>query len=138
MQISELKPGDKIPPSSFTLEPDRVQGYIEAVEESSGYFLQCSQGAVAPPIACASLAIAALLKDIELPDGAIHLSQEIKLNKPVRVGQTLRCHGSLIQNQLRGRLRIMSIGLEVDDEAGEGVLEGKISFILSEPGDEVS
>ena len=77
-------------------------------------------------------------KDIELPDGTIHLSQEIKLKKPVQVGQTLRCHGSLVQNQLRGRLRIMSIGLEVNDEGGEAVLEGRTSLVISEPGEEVS
>lgn len=138
MQITELKPGDKIPPSSFNLESDRIKDYIEAVEESSGYFTHFSQGSLSPPAACASLALAALLKDIELPPGAIHLSQEIKLSKPVRVGQTLHCHGSLVQNQLRGRLRIMSIELVVNGEDGEVVLEGKTSFILSEPGKEVS
>ena len=74
------------------------------------------------------------MKDVEFPDGAIHLSQEIRLNKPVRIGQTLHCHGSLIQNQVRRHLRIMTIRLEVDDESGEEVLEGKTSFILSEQG----
>lgn len=138
MQITQLKPGDKIPASSFTLEPDKVEDYIEAAEESSGYFTQHAQGAVAPPVVCASLAMAALLKDIELPDGAIHLSQEITLNKPARVGQKFHCHGSLIQNQVRGSLRIMSIRLEVSDEAGEEVLEGKTSFVLSEQKNEVS
>ena len=78
--------------------------------------------------------MATLLKDVEFPDGAIHLSQEIRLNKPVRVGQTFHCHVSLMQNQVRRHLRIMTIRLEVDDELGEEVLEGKTSFILSEQG----
>ena len=132
MQISEFKPGDRIAASSFTLETKKVKDYIEAVEESSGYFTQSSPGAVAPPIACVSLAMAALLKDVEFPDGTIHLSQEIRLNKPVRVGQRFHCHGSLMQNQVRRHFRIMTIRLEVDDELGEEVLEGKTSFILSE------
>ncbi len=132
MRISELKPGDKIPTSSFTLEPNKIKDYIEAVEESSGYFTQCSQGAVTPPIACASLAMAALFKHIEVPEGAIHLSQEITLNKPIEVGQTLLCHASLIRNQVRRALRIMTIQLEVNDESGEEVLQSKTSFILSE------
>jgi len=132
VQISELKSGDRIAASSFTLEANKINEYIEAVEESSGYFTQSSLDAVAPPLACAGLAIAALFKDVEFPDGAIHLSQEIRLNKPVRVGQTLHCHGWLMQNQVRRHLRIMTIRLEVDDETGEGVLEGKTSFILSE------
>jgi hypothetical protein len=113
--ISELKPGDNIAASSFTIETNMVDEYIEAVEESSGYFTQSYTGAVAPPLACAGLAMAALLKDIEFPEGAIHLSQEIKLNKPVRIGQTIR--------------------LGVDDENGEEVLEGKTSFILTEQRD---
>lgn len=132
MQISEFKPGDRIAASSFTLEANKINEYIEAVEESSGYFTQSSLGAIAPPLACAGLAIAALLKDVEFPDGTIHLSQEIRLNKPVRVGQTLHCYGSLMQNQVRRHLRIMTIRLEVDDETGEEVFEGKTSFILPE------
>ncbi len=135
MQISEFKPGDRIAASSFTIDTNTINEYIEAVEESSGYFTRNSPGAVAPPLACASLAMAALLKDIEFPEGAIHLSQEIKLNKPVRIGQTFHCYSSLIQNQVRRQLRIMTIRLEVDDENGEEVLEGKTSFILAEQRD---
>jgi acyl dehydratase len=132
VQISELKPGDSIAASPFTIETNKIKDYIKAVEESSGYFAQNSLGGVAPPIVCVSLAIAAVLKDVEFPDGTIHLSQEIRLNKPVMVGQTLHCHGSLMQNQVRKHLRIMTIRLEVDDELGEEVLEGKTSFILAE------
>jgi len=135
VQISEFKPGDRIAASSFTIETNTINEYIEAVEESSGYFTRISTGAVAPPIACAGLAMAASLKNIEFPEGAIHLSQEIKLNKPVRIGQTFHCHSSLIQNQVRRQLRIMTIRLEVDDENGEEVLEGKTSFILAEQRD---
>ena len=132
MRISELKLGDKIPTSSFTVKPNKIKDYIEAVEESSGHFTQCCQGSVAPPIVCASLAMASLFKDIEFPKGAIHLSQEITLNRLVKVGQTLHCQALIIQNQMRRHLRIMTIRLEVADELGEEVLEGKTSFILSE------
>jgi len=138
VQISELKPGDRIAASSFTIETNKIKDYVKAVEESSGYFTQSSLGAVVPPIVCVSLAMAALLKDVEFPDGTIHLSQEIRLNKPVRVGQTLHCQGSLMQNQVRRHLRIMTIRLEVDDELGEEVLEGKTSFILAEQRNRVS
>ncbi len=134
MRISELNPGDNIPDSSFTLEANGIKDYIEAVEESSGYFTQWSQGIVAPPTACAGLAMAALFKDIELPDGTIHLSQEITFNRPVKVGQTLLCRASVIRNQVRGNRRIMTMQLKVSDEVGEEVLEGKTSVILSEPG----
>lgn len=132
VQITQFEPGDSIAASSFTLEANKIKDYIEAVEESSGYFTQSSPGAIAPPIACISLAMAALFKNIGLPDGTIHLSQEIKINKPVRVGQRLHCHASLTQNQVRRQLRIMTIRLEVDDETGKEVLEGKTSFVIAE------
>lgn len=138
MQITELKPGDRIPSSSFILEPDRIKDYIGAVEESSGYFSQYSHGAEAPPVACVGMALGALLKNIDLPSGTIHLSQEIRLNKPVRIGQRYYCHGTLIQNQLRGGLRIMAIQIKVSDDTGAVVLEGKTSFVLSEKKNEVS
>ncbi len=138
MQITELKPGDRIPSSSFILEPDRIKDYIGAVEESSGYFTRYSHGAEAPPVACVGIALGTLLKNIDLPSGTIHLSQEIRLNKPVRIGQRYHCHGSLIQNQLRGGLRIMGIQIEVSDDTGAGVLQGKTGFVLSEQRNGVS
>lgn len=137
VQINEFKPGDRIAASAFTLERNKIKDYIEAVEESSGYFAESSMGAVAPPLACAGLAMASLLKDIEFPDGAIHLSQEIVLNKPVRIGQTLHCHASLTQNQARRHLRIMTIRLEINNESGEEVIEGETSLILSEQGNRI-
>ena len=138
MRISELKLGDTIPASSFTLKPDKIKDYLEAVEESSGYFTQWSQGEIAPPVACASLAMASLFKNIEFPEGAVHLSQEITLHRPVKVGQTFFCHASVIRNQVRRDLRIMTMQLEISDEGGEEVLESKTGFILSEPGSKVS
>ena len=138
MRISELKPGEEIPASSFTLTPDKIKDYVDAVEESSGYFTQHSHGAAVPPIACVGLAMSALLKDVEVPKGTIHLSQEIRLNRLARIGQALNCHGSLVQNQVRGHLRIITIRLEVNDEVGEEVLQGKTSLILSEQRNGVS
>jgi len=138
VQIRELKVGDKFPVLSFTLEPDKVKDYIEAVEESSGYFAQWSQGEVAPPIACASLAVATLFKDMELPAGTVHLSQEITLTRPVRVGQTLLVRAVVIRNQVRRNLHIMTLQLKISDEGDDEVLEGKTGFIFPEQGDRVS
>lgn len=138
MRISELKLGDKLPVLTFTLEPNKIKDYLEAVEESSGYFTQWSQGEIAPPITCASLAVGSLFNEMEFPAGTIHLSQEITLNKPVKVGQILLCRSSLIRDQVRRNLRIMTLQLEIGNEAGEKVLEGKTTFIFSEQGDKVS
>lgn len=138
MQISELKLGDRIPASSFTLEPNKLKDYIGAVEESSGHFTRWSQGVVAPPIACVSLAMASMFKGIELPEGAVHLSQEISLNRPVKIGETFLCRASVIRNQVRGNLRIMTMQLEISDEGGERVLKSETGFIISEPGNGAS
>ncbi len=132
MQINELKPGDKIPASSFTLEPNKIKDYIEAVEESSGYFSQWSPGVIAPPVACVSLAIAALFNNMKLPDGTVHTSQEITLNRPIKVGERLLCQASMVRNQARRRLRIMTLRLEINDEDGERVLEGETSLVITE------
>ena len=132
VQITEFRPGDRIAASSFTIGADAINDYIEAVEESSGYFAQNSPGAVAPPLACVGLAMAASLKEVEFPEGAIHLSQEIRLSKPVRIGQTLYCRSSLMQDLRRRNMRIITIRLEVDDNNGEELIDGKTSFMLSE------
>lgn len=138
MRISELKLRDKLPALSLTLEPDRIKDYIEAVEESSGYFTQCNPGEIAPPLACASLAIGALVNKMELPAGTIHLSQEITSSRPAKVGKTVLCHTSIIRDQVRRNLRIMTLKLEINDEAGNAVLEGKTTFVLPQQGKEVS
>jgi acyl dehydratase len=130
VQITEFKPGDRITTSSFSVETDAVKEYVEAVEESSGYFTRDLPYAVAPPLACAGVAAAACLKDVEIPEGTIHLSQEIRLGRPVRIGQRLHCQSTLIRNEHRRNIHTVTVRLEVVNDNGEKVLEGSTSFIL--------
>ena len=132
MQISELKPGDKITTSFFTLEPERIRDYIEAVEESSGYFTEWSPGAIAPPVACVSLAVASLFTDMKLPDGTVHTSQEITFQRQVKVGEKLLCQASVVRNQVRRNLRLMNLRLEIDDETGNKVVTGETSLVINQ------
>jgi hypothetical protein len=76
IEYSELNTGYEFPPASFQLDSTIVANYIKAVGDNSPVY---QNGKFVPPIAVAAFSMAALSKDISLPPGAIHVSQEIEL-----------------------------------------------------------
>ena len=130
MRLSELKPGDQVPALTLTLEPERIKEYLEATEETSGHFADCSPGQIVPPTAVAGLAIAALFNNLEMPAGTIHTTQEIRWHRPAQIGQTLTAHVSVTRDSQRRNLRLMAVKLAISNANGETIMEGETGFIL--------
>lgn len=129
MYITELPEGQKLPTSSFTLSLQKTREYLEAGEESSGYFTQLSTGDIAPTTICASLAIASIFNNFKLPPGTIHTTQDLKFNKTVKIGDNLICYLRITRNQKRGDLQLMNLKMEIMDETNNLVMEGETSFV---------
>lgn len=129
MYITELPEGKRLPASSLNLSLQKTKEFLEASEESSGFFTQTSFGDTAPNTMCASLAIASIFKDYELPPGTIHTTQDLKFHKLVKVGDNLTCHLRVTRNQKRGDLQIMNLRIDIMDEANDLIMEGETSFI---------
>lgn len=129
LEYYRIEVGYEFPPTSYKLDSSMVSTYLEAVEETSRLF----QGAeLVPPMAIAAYAMAALSEGISLPPGAIHITQEIEFMDAVRVRDTITCHAKVSRKQNRGKLHLMTIGLNVFNQNQKAVLAGKVGFVLPE------
>lgn len=131
VEYSRLEAGFEFPPATFHLDPATVALYIAAVEDTSSLY---ADGRLVPPSAIAAYAQAALAEKINLLPGTIHVSFEAEFLAEVKVGDTITCRARVGRKQERGKLRLLSIDLDVFDSAAVPVLKGKTSFMLPEAG----
>jgi acyl dehydratase len=76
-------------------------------------------------MAVAALAVRSLLESAELPPGTIHVGQEMAFLKPLRVGDRLAVSARVASRGERQGWLLIGIDLNVDDEAGGPVMQGR-------------
>jgi acyl dehydratase len=120
--LGELPKGHQLPAFPFELSAEWVREYVASVEDGA---IGEIDGDYVPPMAIAALALRALLEGARLPDGAIHLGQELAFLRPVRVGEKLHASARVVS---RGeRQGWVLTGVEMDVTAGDGspVMRGR-------------
>ena len=127
MEYSSLKAGQKVCDGRYTLTSRDIAEYVSAVSDSSPMY---SDGSTAPPTAVAALALKSVLEALAIPAGTIHVGQELEFKEHVRAGQDLSCEATLVQNSVRGNSRFLSIAIEVRNEEGASVLQGKSTIVV--------
>ncbi|MFC2034544.1 MaoC family dehydratase [Chloroflexota bacterium] len=127
--FSQLETGHEFPTSSYQLNHSIVTMYLEAVGDTVSLYQDTN---LVPPMAIAAQAMASLSKNINLPPGAIHVSQEFEFLDTVTVNDTLISHATVSRKQSRGKLHLLTVDLIVFDQKQKVVLTGKTSFILPE------
>ena len=129
VEYRQLEIGYEFPPVSYRLYSTVVSTYLKAIKNTSELY----QGTeLVPPMAVATCAMRALLEGLTIPDGAIHVSQELEFMDTARVGDTIVCHARVSRKQDRGRLHLLSIDLSVFNQAQQQVLAGQTGFVLPE------
>ncbi len=121
-RLDELPKGYQVPPFSFELTPQWVREYAASVEDEA---IGALDEALVPPMAVAALAVRSLLESANLPPGAIHLGQEMDFVRPVRVGERLAASGQVASRGERQGWIVMGIELNVEDESGSPVMQGR-------------
>ena len=124
----QLTQGYQFPEAGYRLTPELVAAYLDAVEDTTNY----TDGERVPPLAVTALAMASLSKSVTMPDGSIHIQQEVSFKAPVRVGDEITCRSWVSSKRKRGRFNLMTVDISVVSAAGTEVLSGKTSFILPE------
>jgi len=125
----QLETGYEFPPVSYRLDSAVVSTYLKAIKETSELYHNTG---LVPPMAMATCAMRALLEGLTIPDGAIHVSQELEFMDMARVGDTIVCHARISRKQDRGRFHLLSIDLSVFNQAQQQVLAGRTGFVLPE------
>jgi acyl dehydratase len=85
---------------------------------------------VVPPTMLAARAMISLFEHVSLPDGSVHLQQELKFLKTVKPGDTIVCGGRISRKRMRGRFNLLTVELSVNNSDGEAVMTGKTIFSL--------
>lgn len=120
----ELTAGQELAPVEYTLDPDAVSSYVEAVGASQRDYV--------PPLAVAARAIASLVDLVELPAGTIHASQEFDFSGLVPVGAHVTCVARVHRKLSRGPMRMLTLELTISDESGTTVQRGLSTVVIPE------
>ena len=103
-----------------------MRQYLDAVGDLLPHYME--QGIV-PPLAISALALGNLLKELALPGGALHSTQEINTIRAVRLGEELVGRAGLERPRQRGNLRFITASYWVQDAAGNEVQRGKSTVL---------
>ena len=75
IDYGELSTGYEFEPANFRLSSESVIEYLDAVEGDKHIY---EKESIAPPMAVAALAMAAMAAGLSLPPGAVHVSQDLQ------------------------------------------------------------
>ena len=101
-----------------------MRRYTDAVDDRA---IQ-SVRAIVPPMALAALSIRALLEQSGLPQGAIHVAQELSFSRAVAIGEALVASAEITSRGERQGWVLMGVALTVEDAANTRVMHGKATI----------
>ena len=116
--------GHQFPPLLLDLSDEWVRSYVEAVEDGT---TEPHPGPV-PPMALAALAIGALMKSAGLPQGAVHVAQELSFVRSVSAGEALTATARVLSRGERQSWVLIGIQLTVADDSGNSVMDGRATL----------
>ena len=127
-----LAVGDVISDRTFPLGLDGVQKYASAVRDESGVFDPTDEPPTVPPMAVATFALRGVLDDLGIPEGTLHVGQEMSFLGEVAAGEELSCRAVISQNAVKTGFRLMAVGLDVRDGKDRPVMTAKSTILVPE------
>ena len=127
--IADFAVGHEFVPTRFRIQPQEVALYLKAVGESGALF---HEDGYIPPTALAAYALAGVLREINLPPGAIHSSQDVSVSRLITSEETLVFRATLTRNWVRSGWRFVSIDFSGVDGDDKQVMHGKSTVVISE------
>ena len=122
VSLADLSKGHEFAETRFELTREWVAQYRVAVEDDS------SDPSDAPPLSLATLSIRALLEEAALPSGAIHVSQEIGFSLGRQSSDLVVAKARVASRGERAGWVLMAIELEVEDETGTPMMNGRATI----------
>lgn len=129
-EFSQLSVGFEFPAKSYKFDSSVVSIYLKAVQESNEGYIT---GGLVPPMLVTAYAMAALNQSISMPEGTIHVTQELDFLEPVKTGDTITCSSKVSRRQDRGGMHIMATDIIVTNQRQVKVQTGRVGFILPDP-----
>ena len=120
-------PGEKLNLGRWVVGQESMEEYLGVVEDGLSIYEELG---VAPPMALAARALGALLKELALPPGTIHASQELESRRTAKLGEEVSCVASLSRPMRRGDWQFISAELTLYGADGEALLSGKSTVLV--------
>ena len=127
IDYEKLTTGYEFEPSGFSIDAESVDKYLNAVDGNKGIY---EKNKTVPPMSVAALAMTAMAEGLSMPPGAVHVSQDIQFLSPVNINENLISYARVNRIVKRGKLHMLSIGINVVKDKNISVLGGETSFIL--------
>ena len=127
MDLAALLPGQTLAEAELVVSQQAAEAYLTAVGDSSRVYLESR---LVPPMALATLALAAALRSLDLPAGTVHTGQELTFAKLVKLGVRLRYSAMVEQNAVRRGLRFLRLQTRVTHQ-GQVVVHAATSLAIA-------
>jgi acyl dehydratase len=127
IDYEKLATGYEFVPSVFSIDVKSVGKYLDAVDGEKSIY---EKGNIVPPMSIAALAMTAMAEGLSMPPGAVHVSQDIQFLNTVGIDDELTSYARVNRVVKRGKIHMLSIGINVVDTKNNSVLTGETSFIL--------
>jgi hypothetical protein len=85
-----------------------------------------------PPTALAAYALRGILREINLPPGALHSAQEMSVSRPMTSNEAIIFRAKLTRNSVQQGWRFVSIDFSGVDEEEKQVIQGKSTVVIPE------
>ena len=122
VSLADLPKGHEFAETRFELTREWVAQYRAAVEDES------SDPSYAPPLSLATLSIRALLDEAALPPGSIHVSQEMSFSLGRQSSDVVVAKARVASRGERAGWVLMAVELEVQDETGTPMMNGRATI----------
>ncbi len=113
----------------MTISRERAALYRDAVGDRSALY---DEAGVAPAMAVAALAMESAMRAVELPSGAIHVSQQLAFMQPLALERPTTCTTTMSQNSVRRGVRFLVLQFEVASDGSAPVMTGSATITIKE------
>jgi hypothetical protein len=120
-------PGKDIDLGKWVVDRAYLEEYLSAAEDNLPLYMEMG---VAPPIALGARAVGSLVRELSLPPGTLHASQELDCRRMARLGEEVSCTARLSRPVKRRGWLFVSASFTIYGADGELVLTGRSAVSL--------
>jgi hypothetical protein len=128
--MQNLQSGEEFTVGPFSITREAALAYVESAHASDPH----PDGIeTVSPMAAAGRGLGALVEELGMPAGSVHIGQDLSFRRHAPIGQDLLCHAKVSRTSSRGGWRILA--LDIDVRAGDQpIVSGRTTVMSPEEG----
>ena len=128
-EIGKLPVGYKFNAVDYTISKKDVDNYLSAIGTSSPFY---STNEICPPTALLAFSLRSIMEEISLPEGSIHVSQEMSCHATIYNNDKVVLGGAISQSSSRSGWRYLTLDITVASGAQKCSISGKATILVPE------